>query len=84
MKKLFFPVLFDKDTSVTGGEGVKLVFPDMTMAYFDPERAKEEAQRLALRSSKGFVIIFEARTVVEPRKVEFAEKTYNASGELVA
>lgn len=84
MKRLYLPVVFDKDTVVEVSGGAKIVFEDAAMAYHDPEAAKEAGRKLALRSSKTKVVLFEACMVIEPRKVEFAEKEYNKSGELIA
>lgn len=82
MKKLFLPVLFNGNV-INQGYGAKLFIPEMD-AYFTIEQAEEKARQLALTDPSCKVVIFEAIRVIEPRKIEFATKKFNESGELVA
>lgn len=84
MKKLFLPYLFDEDSAVFKDFGAILfgVEDQNLNAFFDFESAKEAARKLSLKNPKGKVVIFEANMVIEPRKVEFAEKVFTSSGEL--
>lgn len=84
MKKLFLPLMFNPDTYVARGNGGQYVPGcDPLSMYGTMDEAKEAAKHLSLAHPKGKVIIFEAVMMVEPRKVEFSEKVYNSSGELI-
>lgn len=84
MKKLFVPLMFADDTHIRR-DGVEQYIPgcDPLTMYGTLDEAKEAAKHLSLAHPKGKVVIFEAVMVVEPRKVEFSEKVYNSSGELI-
>lgn len=63
---------------------MKLMPPDGVLtAYYTMDAAEEKAKSMSLLNPKGKVVIFEAVKVVEPRKVEFAVKSFNDSGELL-
>lgn len=64
--------------------GKRLLIDDEPISgFFDIEQARTVAKDMAIKDPKGKVVIFEAMYVIEPRKVEFAEKSYNSSGELI-
>lgn len=84
MKKLYLPYLFDADTAVEKAFGAILFAEGQNLtAFYNLEEAKEAGRKLALSSPKGKVLILETTMIIEPRRVEFAEKVYNSSGELV-
>lgn len=83
MKKLFLPCLFSNKTLYLHGKGAKLFIPEME-AFYTLDEAVEFAQKLSLTDPNSKVVIFEATTVIEPRKVEFAKKKFNDNGELLA
>lgn len=84
MKKLFVPLMFTDETYVLRGNGGQYVPGcDPLTTFGTMDEAKEAAKHLSLAHPKGKVVIFEAVMVIEPRKVEFSEKVYNGSGELI-
>lgn len=86
MRKLFVPVLLNKDTFVDGRDGVAKILHDpnrVIKAFYTKDEAITEGHQLALSDPKGKVVILEASTVIEPKKVEFTQKEYNARGELL-
>ena len=83
MKKLYLPCLFSKSTVVELGASTKILIPEMD-GFFSKEEAIMAAQKLALTDPKAKVVIFEATMVIEPRRIEFAEKTFTSDGELLA
>lgn len=83
MKKLYLPLMFDERTHVANG-GVTTIFAEEAFkAFSDMDAAREEAQKLSLKNPRGKVVILESVIVIEARKIEFAEKQYNANGELI-
>lgn len=84
MKKLYVPLLSSPDTIVSKNDGtMQLFFPDGLKAYPTYEQALGGAQDLAIQNPKAKVYIAETISVVEARKVEFAEKKFNSAGELM-
>lgn len=84
MKKLFLPLLVNKGTVQETKEGPMLCHDmDPYKMYYDEAEAREAAKELVLRDPKAKVVVFEAKFVIEPRKIEFAEKTYTPEGELI-
>ena len=56
---------------------------DNFSAYHDKKVAVEKAKELAMSDPKGKVVIFKAISVIEPRSIEFSEKEFSESGELL-
>lgn len=83
MKRIFLPCLFSKDCTALQQNGVSIFIPEM-QGYYKLEDAEEKARQLALTDPKAKVVIFESTMVIEPRKIEFATKRFNESGELLA
>lgn len=83
MKKVYLPVLFGKECLATTPNGVKLFTNEMD-GFYSLDDAEAKARQLALTDPKAKVVIFVSELVVEPRKIEFATKKFNDSGELVA
>lgn len=85
MRKLFLPLMLDEHTYLENRNGF-WVLPgsESWPAFSDMEKARAHAKDLSLKNPKGTVVVFEAMAVISPRKVEFAEKTYNTNGELIA
>lgn len=86
MKKLFVPVLLNKETFVEGRDEVAKILHDPNRsikAFYSKDAAIVEAHQLALSDPKGKVVIFESMTVIEPKKVEFTQKEFNNKGELL-
>jgi hypothetical protein len=84
MKKLYLPLIFSKNSHKADANGCR-IFPgsDAFYGYFSEEKALEKAKEMSMGEPSGKVIVFEATVVVEPRKIEFAEKKYNSNGELL-
>jgi hypothetical protein len=84
MRKLYLPLLFNKETTVAKDEHTLFLPGDGSWkGYYTLEDAREAAKKMAMSDPKGKVVILESAVVVEPRRIEFAEKTYNAAGELI-
>ena len=84
MKKLWLPLLYNSETFVSNQTGGSFMpGSEVYKAFTDKGKAREFAKTLAMGNVNGKVILFEAVMVVEPRRVEFAEKSYNEGGELV-
>ena len=85
MKQLWLPLLVDADNFVAQ-QGGGLFVPIATAeykAFHDREKAMAFSKDLAVRHPQAKVMIFKAVGIIEPRKIEFAEKQYNDSGELI-
>lgn len=84
MKKLWLPLLCNEETFLSNNVGGNFMpGSEVYKAFTDKGKARDFAKDLAMRNVGGKVILFEAIMVVEPRRVEFAEKAYNEGGELV-
>ena len=84
MKKLWLPLLCNNETYVGNNAGGSFMpGAEVYKAFTDKGKARDHAKDLAMQNVGGKVILFEAVMVVEPRRVEFAEKAYNEGGELV-
>lgn len=84
MRKLWLPLLCDRDSFLAdnaGGSFFGGVEP--YKAFYDKEKARVFAKELATSHPNSKVVLFEAHGMVEPRRIEFAEKFYNGEGELV-
>ena len=83
MKRLYIPILFSKEFTAVRDGGATIFHPELE-AFTTMDKAQEKAQALALTDPKSKVVIFEALSVVEPRRIEFATKKYTEGGELLA
>lgn len=83
MKKLYVPFLLSKDNSLDTDVGTNFYFADGLKGYYKVEQALEAAKALVLKAPNAKVVIMESYSVIEPRRIDFAEKRFNGSGELV-
>lgn len=85
MQKLFLPILCSPEGVVAGDMGANIYAPEdgYFAGFYNMEAAKDFAKILAARSPGSKVVILESTLLIEPRRIEFSEKTYNANGEVV-
>lgn len=84
MKKLYVPLLLEEGNTIqTGPKGCRMFFRDALNGFNTKEEAIEEGQKMVLTSPKSKVVIMESSSTVEARRIEFVNKEFNSSGELV-
>jgi hypothetical protein len=76
--------LFDASTFVESRHGGTIIpGTDAWQAFHDLPSAVEAAKKMSVNNPKAQIIILESKCIIEPRKIEFAEKMYNSAGELI-
>jgi hypothetical protein len=77
--------MFDEHTHAVDNRGRVRIIPGVEAleTHATIEEAIEAAKHMSLKNPKGKVLIFEGIRIIEPRKVEFAEKSFNSAGELL-
>ena len=84
MRKIYLPLLFNKGNSIAKENGLSwLPGSEECRAYHSLDDAREAAKKLALSDPKGKVMILVSERIIEPRKVEFSEKEFTPTGELL-